>query len=215
MVNFNPHSHAGSDRILPHRQICAFISIHTPTQGVTGSRQSIRGNPSHFNPHSHAGSDLHRRKHRMRQIHFNPHSHAGSDMMGGTMASVESISIHTPTQGVTLNREIAMFDSCISIHTPTQGVTKVFSVSQIHMVHFNPHSHAGSDRRRISPTRAIKNFNPHSHAGSDAFEHCDLTRVAYFNPHSHAGSDGSRQSTRGIPSHFNPHSHAGSDQAFL
>ena len=55
------------------------ISIHTPTQGVTG--KIIKGVPDLPN--------------------FNPHSHAGSDQIGVDGFGTIDISIHTPTQGVT------------------------------------------------------------------------------------------------------------------
>ena len=57
---------------------------------------------------------------------FNPHSHAGSDS-GYTVSQV---------------------DTSISIHTPTQGVTEFATSSGPYVRHFNPHSHAGSDRLR-------------------------------------------------------------------
>ena len=56
--HFNPHSHAGSDN---HRfkmiVLKEFISIHTPTQGVTNFILYIKYTAYNFNPHSHAGSD--------------------------------------------------------------------------------------------------------------------------------------------------------------
>ncbi len=58
LQNFNPHSHAGSDRFV---QIVNFqlgvISIHTPTQGVTTNGRDNNPAQRNFNPHSHAGSD--------------------------------------------------------------------------------------------------------------------------------------------------------------
>ena len=78
----------------------------------------------HFNPHSHAGSDPDDIEGDILKIHFNPHSHAGSDTFSGSISSgLPSISIHTPTQGVTESDNDRTYGVQISIHTPTQGVT--------------------------------------------------------------------------------------------
>ena len=121
----------------------------------------------YFNPHSHAGSDVCRSCRSAYQTYFNPHSHAGSDAQQPNVTAVEKISIHTPTQGVTIY-------SCL---TASQ-----FS-------DFNPHSHAGSDTLIICITIVVIDFNPHSHAGSDVRGSGRVWRFRYFNPHSHAGSD--------------------------
>ena len=106
-----------------------------------------------------------------------------------------------------------LLQQIISIHTPTQGVTLTATSYNVFNTDFNPHSHAGSDHNSPSPLCISHNFNPHSHAGSDNFRvliheihypisiHTPTQGVtgkegkeaeAYynFNPHSHAGSDG-------------------------
>ena len=57
MVDFNPHSHKGSDRISYNQKTLTF----------------------NFNPHSHKGSDQCDSSRLYRQSYFNPHSHKGSD----------------------------------------------------------------------------------------------------------------------------------------
>ena len=79
LLDFNPHSHKGSDSIGSYDWSAPFISIHTPTRGVTSisSRLDIIFSISihtptrgvtwkacwltyclkYFNPHSHKGSD--------------------------------------------------------------------------------------------------------------------------------------------------------------
>ena len=80
------------------------------------------------------------------KIHFNPHSHEGSDKNSSSYSRLPSISIHTPTKGVTKLHPflVLCFDifqstlprrewraavtggsqaQGISIHTPTKGVT--------------------------------------------------------------------------------------------
>ena len=82
-----------------------------------------------------------------KRISFNPHTHEGCDR-SFTVAKVQniSVSIHTPTKGVTfVRREVSILTSCfnphthegcdvcwqyraspyyVSIHTPTKGVTR-------------------------------------------------------------------------------------------
>ena len=55
---------------------------------------------------------------------FNPHTHAGCDTVDGIVWYQYSVSIHTPTQGVTLEFLTVGDYGKVSIHTPTQGVTK-------------------------------------------------------------------------------------------
>ncbi len=168
------------------------ISIHTPTQGVTYSSfflpdkimsfqstlprrewRIIYWNKKeaivYFNPHSHAGSDSQSSSTPPSVLYFNPHSHAGSDLLLEVLfVLLRQISIHTPTQGVTLKVSPSIsitkvFQSTlprrewhgeymwiiravqISIHTPTQGVTLWVRGLWSLQSYFNPHSHAGSD----------------------------------------------------------------------
>ena len=98
---------------------------------------------------------------------FNPHSHAGSDFWTWSIKARNTISIHTPTQGVThaqISQELG--HTPISIHTPTQGVTLFFQTD-------NKASRFQSTLpRREWPqipqqAQGLVDFNPHSHAGSD------------------------------------------------
>ena len=78
-----------------------------------------------------------------------------------------SISIHTPTRGVTLHALALKVATGISIHTPTRGVTQ----QHIHhrtMIQISIHT----------PTRGV------------TFNRCvDISHCEHFNPHSHKGSD--------------------------
>ena len=56
------------------------------------------------------------------------------------------VSIHTPTQGVTIVYIGKLYHVPVSIHTPTQGVTQA-EVWKVWHRSFNPHTHAGCDRR--------------------------------------------------------------------
>ena len=68
----------GVTTVKRHSALNLFVSIHTPTQGVT-TRLYLNSGTSSFNPHTHAGCDNRIRK----TIDF------------------YYVSIHTPTQGVT------------------------------------------------------------------------------------------------------------------
>ena len=144
-TNFNPHSHAGSDIPLIVSSTFFFISIHTPTQGVTpcfwGSFRAF----CDFNPHSHAGSD--------------PYRH-------WQLNKWYLISIHTPTQGVTSDlphyRLSGQFQSTLPRRDWLWRYCPIVRLSN-----FNPHSHAGSDGGSGAAGPAGSDFNPHSHAGSD------------------------------------------------
>ncbi len=58
IINFNPHSHEGSDGDGSPIQAIEMISIHTPTKGVTPLLIVIGKISTDFNPHSHEGSDV-------------------------------------------------------------------------------------------------------------------------------------------------------------
>ena len=119
---------------------------------------------------------------------FNPHTHAGCDGSERYKEIEALVSIHTPTQGVTLMLLLSvMWYLSVSIHTPTQGVTQA-EVWKVWHRSFNPHTHAGCDWKHLQdhhasrfqsthPRRVWPSFNPfHDDAGG-------------FNPHTHAGCD--------------------------
>ena len=55
------------------------------------------------------------------------------------------VSIHTPTQGVTAITAYFTLTKSVSIHTPTQGVTPAHGIYHWQTQSFNPHTHAGCD----------------------------------------------------------------------
>ncbi len=170
-----------------------YISIHTPTQGVTNQRHLIPMSNLHFNPYSHAGSDAlaqpnkemyiaisihtptlgvtrHKNCNNPDWIYFNPHSHAGSDARVKEQPSLKNLFQSTLPRRewhVTISGVTKHIN--ISIHTPTQGVTAINCRARVAHTYFNPHSHAGSDDTYISCLVSPVDFNPHSHAGSDAY----------------------------------------------
>ena len=101
-ANFNPHSHEGSDVIsLPSFfQMIAFQST-LPRREWHFQCLICFNTKANFNPHSHEGSDTICKRLSPPENDFNPHSHEGSDAMIFFDSSFNSISIHTPTKGVT------------------------------------------------------------------------------------------------------------------
>ena len=113
---------------------------------MTASSSVFTPNLASFNPHTHEGCDLVLVLVVCTMIGFNPHTHEGCDRKYSASRSLPSVSIHTPTKGVTLLRKITItkqleFQSThprrvwlmlvwsicvmqrVSIHTPTKGVT--------------------------------------------------------------------------------------------
>ena len=140
---FNPHTHAGCDNVHNVSGASFPVSIHTPTQGVT-FLYICNVFRICFNPHTHAGCD--NPLPRLTRVHnrFNPHTHAGCDSRSIIKITESKVSIHTPTQGVTMENQMLIQLFSVSIHTPTQGVTgrAARAASQ---EGFNPHTHAGCD----------------------------------------------------------------------
>ena len=119
---FNPHTHAGCDTTKQDKQVAPYVSIHTPTQGVTKKFFFIYKHwvsihtPTQgvtkkfffiykalsFNPHTHAGCDNLCKKRSHKYNRFNPHTHAGCDDITTWLQNCIIVSIHTPTQGVTV-----------------------------------------------------------------------------------------------------------------
>ena len=145
---FNPHTHEGCDfmRYLVC-QVLISVSIHTPTKGVTHSCSVIIFILRRFNPHTHEGCDAAYLAVIPSINCFNPHTHEGCDVLQNAEWAYNTVSIHTPTKGVT------------PFALPLQGVRLCF----------NPHTHEGCDKVFMSASSTIASFNPHTHEGCDAY----------------------------------------------
>ena len=208
------------------------VSIHTPTQGVTCSHRQ-------HHPFRQFQSTHPRRVWRYHATHwllpvtcFNPHTHAGCDRSLGVRQHSVCVSIHTPTQGVTVLFGCCYILCCfnphthagcdfiwfcftflflVSIHTPTQGVTiwgfTVDNISKFQSTHPRRVWHKYVHYLSIS----INCFNPHTHAGCDWWGIGDFRSLVGFNPHTHAGCDPSQFLQCPVSVRFNPHTHAGCD----
>ena len=121
--------------------------------------------------------------------YFNPHSHAGSDSSHDIGVRSRTISIHTPTQGVTVKINEYLWSKLISIHTPTQGVTFGTEIS----VNYNPisiHTPTQGVTQRTPLVVAMSQISIHTPTQGVTFRiRNSLQDIWDFNPHSHAGSD--------------------------
>ena len=185
------------------------VSIHTPTQGVTTSIM-YPAQASQFQSTHPRRVWLQQQSSVQNSISFNPHTHAGCDLFIISFISERSVSIHTPTQGVTRRFEWEVcgtgcfnphthagcdhvwIHSChcsdVSIHTPTQGVTHgVFS--QYARYRFQSTHPRRVWHRSVSLLHLQKGFNPHTHAGCDKMANAGGFGERGFNPHTHAGCD--------------------------
>ena len=122
-----------------------------------------------------------------------------------------TVSIHTPTKGVTQSYFLYHVSEKVSIHTPTKGVTYVILLFRFGFLCFNPHTHEGCDRFLLYVLLLPGSFNPHTHEGCDdllTFS-WDFCKVSIHTP------------TKGVTSNlvclsllkfcFNPHTHEGCD----
>ena len=164
---FNPHTHAGCDHDRYTDLASNRVSIHTPTQGVTGIQCSFLNGSLFQSTHPRRVwlfiPALH-----PRVGSFNPHTHAGCDQVAAialrTLAMFQSThprrvwrfktieSILTIEFQSTHPRRVWLFlgtkaveDNTVSIHTPTQGVTHNEDKPRARLDCFNPHTHAGCD----------------------------------------------------------------------
>ena len=101
-------------------------------------------------------------------LYFNPHSHEGSDRIKWKYCGWTQISIHTPTKGATVSNG-SIVDGLKFQSTLPRRERPVLSIYLlVYLLHFNPHSHEGSDEyNTLRQTTNRRYFNPHSHEGSD------------------------------------------------
>ena len=99
------------------------------------------------------------------------------------------VSIHTPTQGVTLFFLPQGNVKLVSIHTPTQGVTlDKYSVRSYLCAGFNPHTHAGCDNPQLA-VELVYQVSIHTPTQGVTFTYSINILLISFNPHTHAGCD--------------------------
>ena len=175
---FNPHTHEGCDVEPPWILFAA----------------------SSFNPHTHEGCDTSGLSLRTLIFRFNPHTHEGCDyaIYLITIPS-HSVSIHTPTKGVTLKLK----DNATTVKFQSTHPRRVWLNTYLHLMSFrcfNPHTHEGCDTALPSreggtpvsihtPTKGVTKRSRHTYIFSRS-----------FNPHTHEGCDGNQLATYPIES---------------
>ena len=208
---FNPHTHAGCDSYFRWCLVLSvYVSIHTPTQGVT-LLPLVLG---------------------LISLCFNPHTHAGCDEAQQVLNKYLDVSIHTPTQGVTSDmfglaermlfqsthprrvwRSSAIWPKSCWIRFQSTHPRRVWLILIFSVVlngSFNPHTHAGCD---IRATEYLQRWKVSIHTPTQGvtskclpsiysykFQSTHPRRVwriiwlvllvlPRFNPHTHAGCD--------------------------
>ena len=117
-----------------------YISIHTPTRGVTIQQVFPAALLHQFQSTLPQGEWPFWFAKPKISFYFNPHSHKGSDGDYGGEHSDDDISIHTPTRGVTISRW----------------------APRITTLNFNPHSHKGSDETKGVFLRSVIHISIHT-----------------------------------------------------
>ena len=184
---FNPHTHAGCDNVHNVSGASFPVSIHTPTQGVTAATIFCSEFNKFQSTHPRRVWLIYHFLH-FRTECFNPHTHAGCDDVTVYFSVSAKVSIHTPTQGVTLYNLIERAAIAVSIHTPTQGVTPGapgVPVSPLVSIH----TPTQGVTTRLYLNSGTSSFNPHTHAGCDHGQTAQCLEPVRFNPHTHAGCD--------------------------
>ncbi len=141
---------------------------------------------------------------------FNPHTHAGCDLFVH-LQCVQNMFQSTHPRRVWQDVLLALLPKKVSIHTPTQGVTLPFPYwTKVLQGGFNPHTHAGCDAKIIEPyfnylfqsthPRRVWHEPFNSNNNEQEFQSTHPRRVwqyddkpciweSRFNPHTHAGCD--------------------------
>ena len=140
------------DIVLRYWSAKSWVSIHTPTWGVTTSQnfwvQTV--------------------------VFQSTHLHEVWLVFVSRKHLVRNVSIHTPTWGVTIAEENVWGLRFVSIHTPTWGVTKVLFWSFGSDQCFNPHTYMRCDTVNINRITKDRSFNPHT------YMRCDCSSVICF-----------------------------------
>ena len=143
--SFNPHTHEGCDENWPLSRRISQMFQSTHPRRVWHPQQLPLWQSSLF-------QSTHPRRVWRRVLFgtakvrsFNPHTHEGCDLARKEFFLSSSVSIHTPTKGVT--------------HDSTRFFCSHYS--------FNPHTHEGCDYIGARRVMGGRSFNPHTHEGCD------------------------------------------------
>jgi len=146
-----------------------YVSIHTPTQGVTAATIFCSEFNKFQSTHPRRVWLIYHFLH-FRTECFNPHTHAGCDDVTVYFSVSAKVSIHTPTQGVTQSITSTKLIKIVSIHTPTQGVT-LYNLIERAAIAVSIHTPTQGVTFAIQTIENSDSFNPHTHAGCDKNMH--------------------------------------------
>ena len=119
---FNPHTYMRCDNAANCVWSKLSVSIHTPTWGVTVIVTATDSISMFQSTHLHEVW-LNRSFVSKRHKGFNPHTYMRCDTATCGAGTRATVSIHTPTWGVTPPFALLSVWMSVSIHTPTWGVT--------------------------------------------------------------------------------------------
>ena len=187
------------------------VSIHTPTKGVTISCRLLVRLTACFNPHTHEGCDFGFCYHKHGTFGFqSTHPRRVWRKLESQNVVNNSVSIHTPTKGVTHLFCLHVRVSDVSIHTPTKGVTIITILNFLILLFQSTHprrvwplmqgraaltnAFQSTHPRRVWLHKPILigyhvSFNPHTHEGCDLRFKLFNANFNCFNPHTHEGCD--------------------------
>ena len=138
----------------------------------------------------------------------------------------QSTHLHEVWQGIA---ELFRCSYSVSIHTPTWGVTLMFTLESSKAICFNPHTYMRCDlekRREMryygvsihTPTWGVTlfvwqlgflrlSFNPHTYMRCDTASWLMSYHHSSFNPHTYMRCDAITRSNRKVRYCFNPHTY--------
>ena len=122
---FNPHTYMRCDFLLVFESVIVFfVSIHTPTWGVTSTHE-YEYKQLFVSIHTPTWGVTSAIKQTDSYLKFqSTHLHEVWRRTATLRNRLRTVSIHTPTWGVTVELVLFLATLKVSIHTPTWGVTK-------------------------------------------------------------------------------------------
>ena len=142
-------------------------SIYTHA-GCDHVQVSPPGSRRCFNPHTHAGCDSPKKSGSSTYRPFqSTHPHRVWRVFPAFYSYVLGVSIHTPTQGVTIEKGKRRWNLWFQSTHPRRVWPWSLRCLCNNVLSFNPHTHAGCDTGEPESSFTVKCFNPHTHAGCD------------------------------------------------
>ena len=164
-TSFNPHTYMRCDFGKNEIGFARLVSIHTPTWGVTITFCNI------FLAQLFQSTHLHEVWHRIQYIGsyhrcFNPHTYMRCDAFMSSINVASSVSIHTPTWGVT--RSVLVISSESKFQSTHLHEVWLFWYNVVtYFRGFNPHTYMRCDLQHPLCHAYLWCFNPHTYMRCD------------------------------------------------